>query len=128
MKPMFFGVVFVIPFLVVLGLVAGGAWIWLTPLVVFGVVPLAELVLPSSVDNPSAAEAADRLEDWRYDAILYGAVAVHFGVVGLFLVTVASGGVQEPIPNLALSNTLRSALVGWNKTLARAKDWNTEDA
>ena len=34
------------------------------------------------------------------------------------IVTVASGGVQEPIPNLALSNTLRSALVGWNKTLA----------
>lgn len=34
------------------------------------------------------------------------------------IVTVASGGVQEPIPNLALSNTLRSALVGWNKTLS----------
>ncbi len=34
------------------------------------------------------------------------------------IVTVASGGVVEPIPNLALSNTLRSALVGWNKTLS----------
>ncbi|WP_174801751.1 SDR family oxidoreductase [Martelella limonii] len=34
------------------------------------------------------------------------------------ILTVASGGVQEPIANLALSNTLRSALVGWNKTLA----------
>lgn len=34
------------------------------------------------------------------------------------ILTVASSGVFEPIPNLALSNTLRSALVGWNKTLA----------
>ncbi|MBO3759532.1 SDR family oxidoreductase [Ciceribacter sp. L1K22] len=34
------------------------------------------------------------------------------------IVTVASSGVFEPIQNLALSNTLRGALVGWNKTLA----------
>lgn len=27
--------------------------------------------------------------------------------------------VLAPIPNLGLSNTLRSALVGWSKTLAR---------
>lgn len=34
------------------------------------------------------------------------------------ILTVASSGVIEPIPNLALSNTLRPALVGWSKTLA----------
>jgi 3-oxoacyl-[acyl-carrier protein] reductase len=34
------------------------------------------------------------------------------------ILTVASSGVVEPIGNLALSNTLRGALVGWNKTLA----------
>jgi 3-oxoacyl-[acyl-carrier protein] reductase len=34
------------------------------------------------------------------------------------ILTVASSGVIEPIPNLALSNTLRAALVGWNKTLS----------
>lgn len=34
------------------------------------------------------------------------------------ILTCASSGVFEPIPNLALSNTLRGALVGWNKTLA----------
>lgn len=34
------------------------------------------------------------------------------------IVTVASSGVIEPIANLALSNTLRGALAGWNKTLA----------
>ncbi|MCQ1850061.1 SDR family oxidoreductase [Neorhizobium galegae] len=34
------------------------------------------------------------------------------------ILTCASSGVYEPIANLALSNTLRSALVGWNKTIA----------
>ena len=34
------------------------------------------------------------------------------------ILTVTSSGVVQPIPNLGLSNTLRSALVGWSKTLA----------
>ena len=40
------------------------------------------------------------------------------------LVTIASSGVIQPIPNLALSNALRSSIVGWSKTLASevAKD------
>ena len=35
------------------------------------------------------------------------------------VITSASSGVVAPIPNLGLSNALRSALVGWSKTLAR---------
>lgn len=34
------------------------------------------------------------------------------------ILTVGSSGIIEPIANLALSNTLRGALVGWNKTLS----------
>ncbi len=34
------------------------------------------------------------------------------------ILTLASSGVEQPIPNLALSNTLRAALSGWSKTLA----------
>ncbi|QRM54778.1 SDR family oxidoreductase [Sinorhizobium sp. BG8] len=34
------------------------------------------------------------------------------------ILTVASSGVIEPIPGIALSNTLRPALAGWSKTLA----------
>lgn len=35
------------------------------------------------------------------------------------IITSASSGVVAPIPNLAVSNALRLALVGWSKTLAR---------
>jgi 3-oxoacyl-[acyl-carrier protein] reductase len=34
------------------------------------------------------------------------------------VITVASSGVDQPIPNLALSNALRSSIVGWSKTLS----------
>jgi len=34
------------------------------------------------------------------------------------VLTLASSGVAQPIPNLGMSNTLRSALVGWSKTLS----------
>lgn len=34
------------------------------------------------------------------------------------ILTIASSGVVQPIPNLVLSNALRSSLVGWSKTLA----------
>ena len=35
------------------------------------------------------------------------------------IITSTSSGVVAPIPNLGLSNALRSTLVGWSKTLAR---------
>lgn len=35
------------------------------------------------------------------------------------IITSASSGVITPIPNLAVSNALRSTLVGWSKSLAR---------
>lgn len=34
------------------------------------------------------------------------------------IISVTSSGVEQPIPNLALSNGIRSAVVGWSKTLA----------
>jgi 3-oxoacyl-[acyl-carrier protein] reductase len=34
------------------------------------------------------------------------------------IVTVASTGVVQPIPNLVISNALRSSIVGWSKTLS----------
>ena len=49
------------------------------------------------------------------DLVLPGMRAKRWGRV----ITSTSSGVVAPIPNLGISNTLRSALVGWSKTLAR---------
>lgn len=34
------------------------------------------------------------------------------------IITIASSGVEQPIPNLGISNAIRSAVVGWSKTLS----------
>lgn len=48
------------------------------------------------------------------DALLPGMIEQEFGRV----ITIGSSGIIAPIPNLALSNGVRSALAGWSKTLA----------
>jgi 3-oxoacyl-[acyl-carrier protein] reductase len=49
------------------------------------------------------------------DLVLPGMRAKRWGRI----ITSASSGVVAPIPNLSISNALRSALIGWSKTLAR---------
>jgi 3-oxoacyl-[acyl-carrier protein] reductase len=49
------------------------------------------------------------------DAVLPGMRERQWGRI----ITSTSSGVVAPIPNLGLSNALRSTLVGWSKTLAR---------
>lgn len=46
------------------------------------------------------------------------------------IIAVVSSGVQQPIPNLGLSNALRASIIGWAKTLAGevAKDGVTVNA
>lgn len=34
------------------------------------------------------------------------------------ILTIASSGVDQPIPNLGISNTIRASILGWSKTLA----------
>jgi 3-oxoacyl-[acyl-carrier protein] reductase len=34
------------------------------------------------------------------------------------IITIGSSGVEQPIPNLALSNAVRGAIAGWSKSLA----------
>jgi 3-oxoacyl-[acyl-carrier protein] reductase len=47
-------------------------------------------------------------------AVLPGMVERGWGRI----ITLTSSGVESPIPRLAISNSLRQALVGWSKTLA----------
>lgn len=96
---------------------------------------LADELLPQGVDilvnnsggPPPGAAAEIGLDLWQQQ---FAAMAGHiFHLSGRLLpamlergwgrvITIASSGVEQPIPNLALSNSLRMAVVGWSKTLA----------
>jgi 3-oxoacyl-[acyl-carrier protein] reductase len=91
-------------------------------------------ILVANTGGPPAGTAlAVKPEQWapQFDAIVMPVVAM----TGLVLpgmrergfgriLTIASTSVQQPLPNLVLSNALRSSIVGWAKTLSAevAKD------
>jgi len=75
---------------------------------------------PSDVATPDTA-----LWHKQIDAMLIRVIEITNSCVGDMkqsswgrVLTIASAGVLQPIPNLAMSNTIRSALVGWNKSLS----------
>ncbi|MBZ6078539.1 SDR family oxidoreductase [Microvirga puerhi] len=84
------------------------------------------LVLNSGGPPPGKAQGVSS-EQWRAsfeamfvnlvrltDHLLPGMIERKFGRI----ISVISSGVIQPIPNLAISNAIRPALVGWGKTLA----------
>ncbi len=84
------------------------------------------LVLNSGGPPPGRAQGVAS-EQWRAsfeamfvnlvriaDQVLPGMIERKFGRI----ISVISSGVIQPIPNLAISNAIRPALVGWGKTLA----------
>lgn len=84
------------------------------------------LVLNSGGPPPGKAQGVAS-EQWRNsfeamfvnlvrvaDNFLPGMIERKFGRI----ISVISSGVIQPIPNLAISNAIRPALVGWGKTLA----------
>ncbi|MBL4768299.1 MAG: SDR family oxidoreductase [Rhodobacteraceae bacterium] len=75
---------------------------------------------------PGSAQAAERGQ-WimHFEAMaanlfhLNGRLLPHMKERGWGrIISIASSGVEQPIPNLALSNGIRGAVVGWSKTLA----------
>ncbi len=86
-----------------------------------------DILVNNSGGPPPTSALGATPEQWRaqFDAMVMSLVTLTNALVpGMRerrwgrVVTVASSGIVAPIPNLALSNALRSALLGWSKTLA----------
>jgi alkane 1-monooxygenase len=77
---------FLLPLILPLSLVAGGelggAWTWLTVLIIFGLVPLLDLVLGRDCSNPDENVVARLESDWFYRGIVYAWVPLHFALLG----------------------------------------------
>jgi 3-oxoacyl-[acyl-carrier protein] reductase len=74
--------------------------------------------------KPAAAITLDELRT-QFDVMVISLIGITNRFLGGMrqrqwgrILTVVSSGVLQPIPNLALSNSLRLSLVGWSKTLA----------
>jgi 3-oxoacyl-[acyl-carrier protein] reductase len=84
------------------------------------------LVLNTGGPPPgTAADTTDALWSAQFEAMFLSAVRLtRLALPGMRkrgfgrVIAVVSSGVIQPIPNLAISNAIRLALVGWAKTLA----------
>ena len=79
---------FLFPVLTWLGFQWGGIWAWLSPLLAFGLVPLAELFMDGSDANLDDAEQARARQSRFYDALVYALVPIQWALVVSFLYAV----------------------------------------
>jgi 3-oxoacyl-[acyl-carrier protein] reductase len=87
-----------------------------------------EIIVNMTGGLPPTPASGQRPEDWTrfFTSMVVSVIAITDAVLpGMRyrrwgrIITNTSSGVFAPIPNLGLSNALRSSLVGWSKTLAR---------
>jgi 3-oxoacyl-[acyl-carrier protein] reductase len=87
-----------------------------------------DIIVNMTGGPPPTPASGQRPEDWSrfFTSMVVSVIAITDAVLpGMRergwgrVITNTSSGVVVPIPNLGLSNVLRSSLVAWNKTLAR---------
>ena len=83
---------YLVPACVATGLALRGPWVWLTPLFVFGLVPLLELLFPPHA-IPAAPATAGAPHHPFFDGLLYLNVPLYLGLLAWFLAVLA----REPL-------------------------------
>lgn len=76
---------YLIPAMAYAGVQWAGAWVWLTPCVVFGLFPLLEIFLKGITENIPSADEAVRSHLRLFDVLLYLNVPIVYGILGFFL-------------------------------------------
>lgn len=86
-----------------------------------------DILVNNTGGPPPAATTGPKPEDWQqhFQSMVLSLIATTNRVLPAMrqrgfgrVITSTSSGVITPIPNLSISNALRSTLVGWSKTLA----------
>ena len=122
---------FSLPPLLLLGWALGGAWNWLVVLVVFGLVPLLDMIIGIDAWNPESEQAPGLEKDNYYRAILYAWVPVQFLVLafsisvagqasaGEWLALAVSTGVLTGGVGITVAHELGHKLATWEQWLGR---------
>ncbi|BAO54839.1 alkane 1-monooxygenase [Nonlabens marinus] len=81
MKDLKYLTAYLVPIICFLGIYNAGVWLYLTPLVVFGLVPLLELWMPSLKTNLDEEQRESKLKNKFFDVLLWLNVPIVFGVL-----------------------------------------------
>ncbi len=91
MSPLVYVLAYTIPALAAVALLRGGAWTLSVPLLVFGLIPLVELLWRGSTTNLDESGEAHARARRVYDWLVFGLVPVQVGLLALFCVQASRG-------------------------------------
>lgn len=113
MKVLEYGLIYLVPFSVVIGLMSGNLFIFLTPLLVFGLIPLIDLFIAKDIENPTADQEPALSRNPIYHLIFWGCVPLQMIMVvwGGHVAAHWSLSVEELI-GFTLSMGICSAVMG----------------
>lgn len=128
---------FLLPLILPLSLVAsgelGGGWTWLTVALIFGGIPLLDLLCGRDTRNPDDAEIAVLERSWYFRGLLLAWVPIHFGLLAYAvwrfgagfdsalaaLGFVLSTGVVTGAVGITVAHELGHKMTKWEQKLAR---------
>lgn len=115
MNPFLFSVVYLVPFSVWHGFKLGGWYTFLTPVAVFGVVPLIDLIIKDYRKNPSEAEMDAKNSDYRYRILTWICAPLQVLLVGWGVLMVHHSALSElELVGLTISMGISSGVLGIN--------------
>ncbi len=82
---------YVVPCLLLIGMLVGGLWTYAAVVMTFVVIPLLELAFRGTTFNFDAEDEKDAWNDRRFDFVVYSMVPVQYGLLAFFLVRMSSG-------------------------------------
>lgn len=85
---------YTIPLTAVISLYFQGVWSYSTLLYAFGVLPILELIVPSSSENLNESERTTKLSNRLFDWLLYLNIPIVYGMVLWFCQIVYTGGLE----------------------------------
>ena len=71
MKDLKYLLAYIVPISTWIGFEKLGYWVWMTPIIVFGIIPIFDLVFPLAKDNESSDSEPQRIKNIFFDILLY---------------------------------------------------------
>jgi alkane 1-monooxygenase len=71
MKDLKYLLAYIVPISAWIGFEKLGFWVWMTPIIVFGIIPIFDVVFPLAKDNVSSESEPQRIKNIFFDILLY---------------------------------------------------------
>lgn len=105
---------YIAPLSTFISLYIGGIMSYFSPVFLFGIIPLLELIVPERPQNPSPEEEDEKKNKRIYDYLLYLNVPIQYFLLVYFLVRITGGVTPFELVGMTLSMGMSCGIIGIN--------------